>query len=185
MSDLQSHATVACFHCVFPSLSSRPLVLNWRCARRHRHRWRLVSSCCRVKRVAAFTQCAVYKCAPPPVWSRQRRTRAWRLMKWALGRLSPIVVIQDQMLSTAQQMLQDSRSKIELIRLQIIKVTQAGSGGGEGGEGGSIGGDGHQDGFTHRGQSPRLDLPEGRCRSKHSHVSPTLLLCVNQIRAPD
>uniref|UniRef100_A0A674NN99 protein kinase C n=1 Tax=Takifugu rubripes TaxID=31033 RepID=A0A674NN99_TAKRU len=31
----------------------------------------------------------------------------------------------DQMLSTAQQMLQDSRSKIELIRLQIIKVTQA------------------------------------------------------------
>ncbi|XP_029017132.3 serine/threonine-protein kinase N2-like isoform X2 [Betta splendens] len=31
------------------------------------------------------------------------------------------------MLSTAQQMLQDSRSKIELIRLQIIKVTQAGS----------------------------------------------------------
>ncbi|KAM4615816.1 serine/threonine-protein kinase N2-like [Polymixia lowei] len=36
------------------------------------------------------------------------------------------------MLSTAQQMLQDSRSKIELIRLQIIKVTQAG-GGGDGG----------------------------------------------------
>ncbi|CAB1414171.1 unnamed protein product [Pleuronectes platessa] len=33
----------------------------------------------------------------------------------------------DQMLSTAQQMLQDSRSKIELIRLQIIRVTQAGS----------------------------------------------------------
>ncbi|XP_043967481.1 serine/threonine-protein kinase N2-like [Gambusia affinis] len=37
------------------------------------------------------------------------------------------------MLSTAQQMLQDSRSKIELIRLQIIKVTQAGGGGGEDG----------------------------------------------------
>ncbi|KAM4745035.1 serine/threonine-protein kinase N2-like [Anableps anableps] len=37
------------------------------------------------------------------------------------------------MLSTAQQMLQDSRSKIELIRLQIIKVTQAGGGGGEAG----------------------------------------------------
>ncbi|XP_024116001.1 serine/threonine-protein kinase N2 isoform X2 [Oryzias melastigma] len=32
------------------------------------------------------------------------------------------------MLSTAQQMLQDSRTKIELIRLQIIKVTQAGGG---------------------------------------------------------
>lgn len=64
------------------------------------------------------------------------------------------VLIQDQMLSTAQQMLQDSRSKIELIRLQIIKVTQAGSGGGEGGEGGSIGGDGNQHGFTHGGQSP-------------------------------
>ncbi|KAA8592445.1 hypothetical protein FQN60_017900 [Etheostoma spectabile] len=44
----------------------------------------------------------------------------------------------DQMLSTAQQMLQDSRSKIELIRLQIIKVTQAGSSSG----GGSTGGDG-------------------------------------------
>ncbi|XP_070411749.1 serine/threonine-protein kinase N2 isoform X1 [Nothobranchius furzeri] len=34
------------------------------------------------------------------------------------------------MLSTAQQMLQDSRSKIELIRLQIIKVTQPGGSGG-------------------------------------------------------
>lgn len=42
------------------------------------------------------------------------------------------VVIQDQMLSTAQQMLQESRSKIELIRLQIIRVTQAGGGGGGG-----------------------------------------------------
>ncbi|KAM3868401.1 serine/threonine-protein kinase N2-like [Diretmus argenteus] len=41
------------------------------------------------------------------------------------------------MLSTAQQMLQDSRSKIELIRLQIIKVTQAGGGGGGGGGGGN------------------------------------------------
>lgn len=58
------------------------------------------------------------------------------------------VVIQDQMLSTAQQMLQDSRSKIELIRLQIIKVTQAGSGGTAGSDGG-----GHQDSFTHGGQS--------------------------------
>ncbi|XP_041854830.1 serine/threonine-protein kinase N2-like isoform X2 [Melanotaenia boesemani] len=47
------------------------------------------------------------------------------------------------MLSTAQQMLQDSRSKIELIRLQIIKVTQAGSGiGGDGG--------GNQNSPTHR-----------------------------------
>ncbi|XP_060927552.1 serine/threonine-protein kinase N2-like [Limanda limanda] len=52
------------------------------------------------------------------------------------------------MLSTAQQMLQDSRSKIELIRLQIIRVTQAGnssssssssSGGGGGGGGGDDG----------------------------------------------
>lgn len=49
------------------------------------------------------------------------------------------------MLSTAQQMLQDSRSKIELIRLQIIKVTQAGSGDGVTKEQGS---------FTHGGQSP-------------------------------
>lgn len=58
------------------------------------------------------------------------------------------------MLSTAQQMLQDSRSKIELIRLQIIKVTQAGSGGGGGGTAGSDGG-GNQDSFTHGGQSPQ------------------------------
>ncbi|XP_054895488.1 serine/threonine-protein kinase N2-like [Poeciliopsis prolifica] len=46
------------------------------------------------------------------------------------------------MLSTAQQMLQDSRSKIELIRLQIIKVTQAGGGGGEGGGNQNIPADG-------------------------------------------
>lgn len=61
-------------------------------------------------------------------------------------------VIQDQMLSTAQQMLQDSRSKIELIRLQIIKVTQAGSSSG----GGGIGGDGgdNPNSSTHRGQIP-------------------------------
>uniref|UniRef100_A0AAQ4QAP6 Protein kinase N3 n=1 Tax=Gasterosteus aculeatus aculeatus TaxID=481459 RepID=A0AAQ4QAP6_GASAC len=38
----------------------------------------------------------------------------------------------EDMLSTAQQMLQESRSKIELIRLQIIRVTQAGGGGGGG-----------------------------------------------------
>ncbi|XP_031161899.1 serine/threonine-protein kinase N2-like [Sander lucioperca] len=56
------------------------------------------------------------------------------------------------MLSTAQQMLQDSRSKIELIRLQIIKVTQAGSSSG----GGGIGGDGgdNPNSSTHRVFSP-------------------------------
>nr|XP_015222667.1 PREDICTED: serine/threonine-protein kinase N3 [Lepisosteus oculatus]XP_015222668.1 PREDICTED: serine/threonine-protein kinase N3 [Lepisosteus oculatus] len=37
-----------------------------------------------------------------------------------------------KMLSTAQQMLQDSRTKIELIRMQIVKVAQAGEGDGEG-----------------------------------------------------
>ncbi|KAM4576051.1 serine/threonine-protein kinase N2-like isoform 2-T4 [Odontesthes bonariensis] len=54
------------------------------------------------------------------------------------------------MLSTAQQMLQDSRSKIELIRLQIIKVTQAGS------SGGGISGDviGNQSSSTHGEISP-------------------------------
>lgn len=81
------------------------------------------------------------------------------------------------MLSTAQQMLQDSRSKIELIRLQIIKVTQAGSG--EGGEGGSIGGDGNQHGFTHGGQSPCRDLSEGHCMSKHT------VLCFHKCHAGD
>lgn len=35
-------------------------------------------------------------------------------------------VFQDRkMLSTAQQMLQDSRTKIELLRMQIIKINQA------------------------------------------------------------
>ncbi|XP_034397796.1 serine/threonine-protein kinase N2-like [Cyclopterus lumpus] len=54
------------------------------------------------------------------------------------------------MLSTAQQMLQDSRSKIELIRLQIIKVTQAGSGS----DGGDGDGGGNPDGSTRGAVSP-------------------------------
>lgn len=57
------------------------------------------------------------------------------------------------MLSTAQQMLQDSRSKIELIRLQIIKVTQAGSSDGNGDVKNSVVGSRDQDSFTHGGQS--------------------------------
>ncbi|XP_026041953.1 serine/threonine-protein kinase N2-like isoform X1 [Astatotilapia calliptera] len=52
------------------------------------------------------------------------------------------------MLSTAQQMLQDSRSKIELIRLQIIKVAQAGSSSSSGVDGG-----GNPNSSTHGGQS--------------------------------
>uniref|UniRef100_A0A8C9TYU5 protein kinase C n=1 Tax=Scleropages formosus TaxID=113540 RepID=A0A8C9TYU5_SCLFO len=40
-----------------------------------------------------------------------------------------------KMLSTAQQMLQDSRTKIELIRMHILKVTQAGQEDRESGEG--------------------------------------------------
>ncbi|XP_034548579.1 serine/threonine-protein kinase N2-like [Notolabrus celidotus] len=65
------------------------------------------------------------------------------------------------MLSTAQQMLQDSRSKIELIRMQIIKVTQAGSSGGGGGGGGGgddCGGD-HDSSTTHGGISPLAISP--------------------------
>ncbi|XP_067376005.1 serine/threonine-protein kinase N2-like isoform X3 [Channa argus] len=58
------------------------------------------------------------------------------------------------MLSTAQQMLQDSRSKIELIRLQIIKVTQAGSSGGGGGSVVSSDGSVNHNHSTHRGISP-------------------------------
>lgn len=53
------------------------------------------------------------------------------------------------MLSTAQQMLQDSRSKIELIRLQIIKVTQAGSSDSSGVTKSDSGGD--QNSFTRGG----------------------------------
>lgn len=39
------------------------------------------------------------------------------------------------MLSIAQQMLQDSRTKIELLRMQIIKVRQARNGGSGGSDG--------------------------------------------------
>lgn len=39
------------------------------------------------------------------------------------------------MLSIAQQMLQDSRTKIELLRMQIIKVGQARNGEGHGVDG--------------------------------------------------
>ncbi|XP_047197265.1 serine/threonine-protein kinase N2 isoform X2 [Hippoglossus stenolepis] len=65
------------------------------------------------------------------------------------------------MLSTAQQMLQDSRSKIELIRLQIIRVTQAGSGssgsGSSGsGSGSSGGGGGGDDGSSHSSSTNRV-----------------------------
>ncbi|XP_067428674.1 serine/threonine-protein kinase N2-like isoform X1 [Thunnus thynnus] len=61
------------------------------------------------------------------------------------------------MLSTAQQMLQDSRSKIELIRLQIIKVTQAGSSSSSGGGGGDDGS--NQNSSTHGGISPLAVSP--------------------------
>ncbi|XP_069580276.1 serine/threonine-protein kinase N2-like isoform X1 [Brachyistius frenatus] len=70
------------------------------------------------------------------------------------------------MLSTAQQMLQDSRSKIELIRLQIIKVTQAGSGGG-GGDGDGGGGD--RDGSTPGGVSPVPVSPVDACLAELQH----------------
>ncbi|XP_076007171.1 serine/threonine-protein kinase N2-like [Genypterus blacodes] len=66
------------------------------------------------------------------------------------------------MLSTAQQMLQDSRSKIELIRLQIIKVTQAGSSSSSGGSGTGIGNDGSsssRNSFSHGGISPLAVSP--------------------------
>uniref|UniRef100_A0A3Q1I6H4 Protein kinase N3 n=1 Tax=Anabas testudineus TaxID=64144 RepID=A0A3Q1I6H4_ANATE len=46
------------------------------------------------------------------------------VMKCCLLPLDVMLLSRIRMLSTAQQMLQDSRSKIELIRLQIIKVTQ-------------------------------------------------------------
>lgn len=39
------------------------------------------------------------------------------------------------MLSIAQQMLQDSRTKIELLRMQIVKVGQARNGESEGADG--------------------------------------------------
>ncbi|XP_031726418.1 serine/threonine-protein kinase N2-like isoform X2 [Anarrhichthys ocellatus] len=67
------------------------------------------------------------------------------------------------MLSTAQQMLQDSRSKIELIRLQIIKVTQAGSSSSSSGVGGSFGEDGDEN-------------PD---RSPHGAISPVAVSAVD------
>lgn len=54
------------------------------------------------------------------------------------------------MLSTAQQMLQDSRSKIELIRLQIIKVAQAGS---SSSSSSGVDGGGNPNSSTHGGPS--------------------------------
>lgn len=81
------------------------------------------------------------------------------------------VVIQDQMLSTAQQMLQDSRSKIELIRLQIIKVTQAGSSGSSGD------GNNHID-STHGGQSHRVrSVSEG-----HSYTVKNRAVIVSNLK---
>ncbi|XP_062310609.1 serine/threonine-protein kinase N2-like isoform X1 [Osmerus eperlanus] len=65
------------------------------------------------------------------------------------------------MLSTAQQMLQDSRSKIELIRMQIIKVTQTGVG------------DGHSthDSSHHGGHSPVPGSPlDIRLAELQNHV---------------
>ncbi|XP_030579428.1 serine/threonine-protein kinase N2-like isoform X2 [Archocentrus centrarchus] len=60
------------------------------------------------------------------------------------------------MLSTAQQMLQDSRSRIELIRLQIIKVAQAGSGSSSSG---GVDGCGYPNSSTHGGISPLAASP--------------------------
>uniref|UniRef100_A0A674NAE8 Protein kinase N3 n=1 Tax=Takifugu rubripes TaxID=31033 RepID=A0A674NAE8_TAKRU len=61
-------------------------------------------------------------------WEGDVAAECARRRKQVVGQtVSPVQRCTDQMLSTAQQMLQDSRSKIELIRLQIIKVTQAGS----------------------------------------------------------
>ncbi|KAM9810487.1 serine/threonine-protein kinase N2-like [Neosynchiropus ocellatus] len=65
------------------------------------------------------------------------------------------------MLSTAQQMLQDSRSKIELIRLQLVKVTQVASGGGEDGR--------NRDRTAAGGPSPR-GPPDGRLSELRHHV---------------
>ncbi|XP_029684895.1 serine/threonine-protein kinase N2-like isoform X2 [Takifugu rubripes] len=71
------------------------------------------------------------------------------------------------MLSTAQQMLQDSRSKIELIRLQIIKVTQAGSSDGSGVTKSDSGGD--QNSFTRGGVSPFAISPRDARLSELQH----------------
>lgn len=78
------------------------------------------------------------------------------VMKCCLLPLDVMLLSRIRMLSTAQQMLQDSRSKIELIRLQIIKVTQAGSSSSGGGGSGAISDDDSDNHYssTHRGQSP-------------------------------
>ncbi|XP_055018061.1 serine/threonine-protein kinase N2-like isoform X2 [Boleophthalmus pectinirostris] len=65
------------------------------------------------------------------------------------------------MLSTAQQMLQDSRSKIELIRLQIIKVAQSGVNGNSE-DGGHDETRGDTDGDNH----------EGVCEGERGPVDP-------------
>ncbi|XP_056888345.1 serine/threonine-protein kinase N2-like isoform X3 [Takifugu flavidus] len=64
-------------------------------------------------------------------------------------------------------MLQDSRSKIELIRLQIIKVTQAGSSDGSGVTKSDSGGD--QNSFTRGGVSPFAISPRDARLSELQH----------------
>ncbi|KAK2838094.1 hypothetical protein Q5P01_015306 [Channa striata] len=89
----------------------------------------------------------VYSC-------RTFRTRQVQQLSAKSAR-SESIALRIRMLSTAQQMLQDSRSKIELIRMQIIKVTQAGSSGGGGGGSSVINNDGSDNHTrsTHRGIS--------------------------------
>ncbi|XP_026199141.1 serine/threonine-protein kinase N2-like isoform X2 [Anabas testudineus] len=83
------------------------------------------------------------------------------VMKCCLLPLDVMLLSRIRMLSTAQQMLQDSRSKIELIRLQIIKVTQAGSSSSGGGGSGAISDDDSDNHYssTHRGISPAAVTP--------------------------
>ncbi|TWW60836.1 Serine/threonine-protein kinase N2 [Takifugu flavidus] len=108
---------------------------------------------------------------------RERERRIWlqrMRMQWegdvaaeCARRRKQVVGQTDQMLSTAQQMLQDSRSKIELIRLQIIKVTQAGSSDGSGVTKSDSGGD--QNSFTRGGVSPFAISPRDARLSELQH----------------
>lgn len=71
------------------------------------------------------------------------------------------------MLSTAQQMLQDSRSKIELIRLQIIKVAQVGSVG-------SSSSNGSESTNAENGEDPNSSIHEGMCSVNRSSADARL-----------
>lgn len=112
----------------------------------------LIPSCCATCPAKLWLYFAISFFSEQPIPSQSSLTCPGKELGDEVGLVVSVMLLSRiGMLSTAQQMLQDSRSKIELIRLQIIKVTQAGSSGS-----GVISDDGSDDhnSSTHTGQDP-------------------------------